>query len=235
MEGPGFRIMTVTMILAVAMTFSFWSPVASIDSCNNFPRLDVGVGLLINFSVPCDLPSAIAVPDKGGLLTPNILAAGYLTYIYDGKKWNLVNQSADLFNHSLAKIGSLIAKSAKAPNAITFELFPSDSTPGGASISAAPVTSVAQPFSIALQLLKTTGAVNSSTYQPSDYVQRFGTLRGLPPASSTNAKAGDSFYSQFAAFYAFYLPINLSPQLATRVPRCGDERFYGLQYGEGFP
>lgn len=106
----------------------------------------------------------------------------------------------------------------------------SDQTENGCDFSQASLSTDIVFNSVGAYLLR-----DCRIYQSSDYVQRFGTLGGLPPTNSTTAKAGDSFYSRFSAFYAFYLPIDLSPQLATRVPRCGDERFYGLQYGYNYP
>jgi hypothetical protein len=155
MESWGWKTIFTT-VLGLILILSLTSRVVSSDSRNNFPA---DYGLLVNFSVPCDLPSSIAIPDQGGLLTPNLPAVGYQEYQYDGKAWNLVDQHAVLYNKTLATVGSLYANSPHTANVgtVTFKFLDHEAT-----VTATPTLSVKQAFSIPLQLLKTTGAVNES-------------------------------------------------------------------------
>ncbi|KAG6552987.1 hypothetical protein Mapa_005324 [Marchantia paleacea] len=220
------------VLLACLTVFS--SSLSFAAAANDFNLSLKDTGLLVNFSVPCDLDSRIAVPDQGGLLTPNLLAIGYQEYKYDGSKWVFNVQSANLYNKTLAKVGTL---AGGMDTKVTFGIFANQKELGtvdAASVTAKPIKSVLQRFAIPIQLLNVTGVVKTSNYYASDYIQRFGTQTGLAPGSTYPAKKNEIFRSRFTAFYAFFLPSALSPQLATRVPRCGDERFYGLQFGRDF-
>ncbi|OAE19224.1 hypothetical protein AXG93_4751s1310 [Marchantia polymorpha subsp. ruderalis] len=295
MKNPGAAAVLLVCLAVFSSTLSLAA------AANDFNLSLKDIGLLVNFSVPCDLDSRIAVPDRGGLLTPNLLAIGHQEYKYDGSKWVFNAQSANLFNKTLAKVGTL---AGAKDGSVTFSLFANQKgvgTTDAASVTAKPIQSVLQRFAIPLQLLNVTSTMKGSklltvarsarmlsywpagvlnvapvgsawrilesesgyqqdsdfslnfllltvvttdqmdngwnvrrNYASSDYIQRFGTQTGLAPGSTYPAKLNDIFRSRFTAFYAFYLPIDLSPQLATRVPRCGDERFYGLQYGRDF-
>ncbi|KAL2649914.1 hypothetical protein R1flu_018042 [Riccia fluitans] len=212
------------LILVAAVFCVCGIPVSAQYDCSNVAAADFG--LLVNFSVPCDLPTEIAVPDAGGLLTPNLLGVGYQEYRYTGSQWVYVNQMAALYNKTLNRVGSVTGSADGNSSSVEFQVEPLT------LLTANPSVEVSQMFSIPLQLLTVTSTQDTSgTYGPADYIQRFGTIMGLPPTSDYPAQAGDTFKSKFSAFYAFYLPFNLSPQLATRVPRCGDERFYGIQAG----
>ncbi|KAL3701690.1 hypothetical protein R1sor_019712 [Riccia sorocarpa] len=212
------------MLLLAAAFVAVAVPSSAQFDCTDIPAADFG--LLVNFSVPCDLPTEIAVPDAGGLLTPNLLGVGFQEYRYNGSQWVYMNQSATLFNKTLTPVGTISGSPDGKVSSVVIQAEPLT------VLTANPTVEVPQVFSIPLQLLTVTGSQNTSgTYGYADYVQRFGTILGLPPNSDNPAQVGDTFFSKFAAFYAFYLPIDLSPQLATRVPRCGDERFYGIQSG----
>ncbi|KAL3692306.1 hypothetical protein R1sor_005957 [Riccia sorocarpa] len=220
---------SAVLVLSICLAVSFLS-FPGADASFGLDLTVEELGLAVNFSVPCDLPTGIAIPDKGGLLTPNLLAVGYQRYMYNGTSWQFSGQHAYLYNKTLDKVGRLYGGRNRR---VTFELYAGQSalaTTAKATVHAKPVKNVYQTFSIPLQLLNVTGTSEISNYAAADYIQRFGTQNGLPPAN-LKAKKATFFNSGFSAFYAFYLPLELSPQLATRVPRCGDERFYGVQFG----
>ncbi|KAL2635516.1 hypothetical protein R1flu_006995 [Riccia fluitans] len=221
---------SATRILSTCLAV-LWVSFSSADAAYGLDLSLRDIGLLVNFSVPCDLHSDIAVPDGGGLLTPNLLAVGYQRYMYNGSAWQFSGQHATLYNKTLAKVGRLYGGKNRK---VTFELFAGQTelaTTSKAQVQALPIKSVYQMFSIPLQLLSVSQTSEISNYAAADYIQRFATQNGLPPGGDFKARKATFFNSRFSALYAFYLPFDKSPQLATRVPRCGDERFYGLQFG----